>query len=209
MIYKTKVLGLIAAVLIIATPVSAAETKNYIIDNNKEEATFVMIPGEFVCPLQEQTIVLSPFSHDRATYFHEGIDLKAEEGTPVYAVADGKVTKAEPDSKGVNKGGGKMIFIEHENGVESRYMHLSGYAVNTGDTVKVGQLIGYTGNTGDSTTPHLHYEYRVNGMPSDPAFIFEQSGCIDSKYSVTMPNLEDNQEKDTPEDMSGFYIVQQ
>lgn len=200
MINKRKLAGLLSVLMLAAMPVMGAEAESYMIDDMKE-ITFVVTPNLFICPLQEQTIMLSPFCDDRAAYFHEGIDLKAEEGTPVYAVADGFVTKAAPDSKGVDQGGGEMIFIDHGNGIESRYMHLSGYDVSTGDTVKMGQLIGYTGNTGDSSTPHLHYEYRVNGVPNDPTFIFTESGCITLDQQVAVVQNEEN--------MDGFYIEQQ
>jgi murein DD-endopeptidase MepM/ murein hydrolase activator NlpD len=94
---------------------------------------------------------------------HKGVDLAQPTGTPVYATADGVVSKAAPFSSY-----GNYIQIEHGGGLETRYAHLSGFAVATGDQVRKGQLIGYVGSTGRSTGPHLHYEVRVAGDAVDP-----------------------------------------
>lgn len=94
---------------------------------------------------------------------HKGIDLGSPSGTPVYATADGFVAKAERFSSY-----GNYIQIEHGGDLETRYAHLSGYAVAAGERVVKGQLIGYVGSTGRSTGPHLHYEVRVGGEAVDP-----------------------------------------
>ena len=94
---------------------------------------------------------------------HKGIDLGSPTGTPVYATADGFVAKAERFSSY-----GNYIQIEHGGDLETRYAHLSGYAVAAGERVVKGQLIGYVGSTGRSTGPHLHYEVRVAGEAVDP-----------------------------------------
>jgi len=94
---------------------------------------------------------------------HKGIDLAAPTGTPVYAPADGVVARAEPFSSY-----GNYIQIEHGGELETRYGHLSGFAVVAGQTVHKGDLIGYVGTTGRSTGPHLHYEVRVAGEAVDP-----------------------------------------
>ncbi|MGL5676675.1 MAG: M23 family metallopeptidase [Cellulosilyticaceae bacterium] len=124
-------------------------------------------------PIQYAAEVIAPFGQVRGGYTHEGIDVVAPMYTPLYAVAGGRVVKAAPDSKGVTKGGGHMIFIEHEDGSNSRYMHLSAYGVKEGDYVLPGQWIGFSGATGDVTGPHLHLEYRIGGVPVDPWFLFE------------------------------------
>lgn len=103
---------------------------------------------------------------------HYGNDFAYPIGTKVYAVACGKVTVARADSKGIDAGGGLMIFIEHPNGLETRYMHLSDFAVEVGDQVQKGQLIGYTGNTGASTGPHLHFELLDHGMRVDSLSLY-------------------------------------
>ena len=94
---------------------------------------------------------------------HDGVDLAAPRGTPVYAPADGYVQKASAFGSY-----GNFIEIEHGGNIETRYGHLSGYAVAAGDQVHKGQLIGYVGSTGRSTGPHLHYEVRVAGEVVDP-----------------------------------------
>ena len=94
---------------------------------------------------------------------HNGVDLAQPTGTPVYATADGIVSRA--DYWGSY---GNYIQIEHGGELETRYAHLSGYAVSAGEQVRKGQLIGYVGSTGRSTGPHLHYEVRVAGQAVDP-----------------------------------------
>lgn len=94
---------------------------------------------------------------------HAGIDLASPTGTPVYATADGLISKAERFSSY-----GNFISIEHGGELQTRYAHLSAYAVKSGDRVVKGQLIGYVGSTGRSTGPHLHYEVRVAGEAVDP-----------------------------------------
>jgi murein DD-endopeptidase MepM/ murein hydrolase activator NlpD len=94
---------------------------------------------------------------------HKGIDLAAPTGTPIYAPADGIVAKAERFG-----GYGNYIQIEHGGEIETRYGHLSGYAVAAGEQVHKGELIGYVGATGDATGPHLHYEVRIAGEAVDP-----------------------------------------
>jgi murein DD-endopeptidase MepM/ murein hydrolase activator NlpD len=94
---------------------------------------------------------------------HKGIDLAQPTGTPVYATADGVVSRAEPFSSY-----GNYIQIEHGGEMQTRYAHLSGYAIAAGEQVRKGQLIGFVGSTGRSTGPHLHYEVRVAGEAVDP-----------------------------------------
>lgn len=94
---------------------------------------------------------------------HKGIDLAAPRGTPVYATADGVVTKAKWFSSY-----GLYISIDHSADLETRYAHLSKLAVDAGEFVKKGDLIGYVGSTGRSTGPHLHYEVRIDGVAVDP-----------------------------------------
>src|SRR5690606_31812950 len=94
---------------------------------------------------------------------HNGVDLAQPTGTPVYATADGLVSRAERFSSY-----GNYIQIEHGGDLQTRFGHLSGYAVTAGERVTKGQLIGYVGSTGRSTGPHLHYEVRVAGEAVDP-----------------------------------------
>jgi murein DD-endopeptidase MepM/ murein hydrolase activator NlpD len=96
---------------------------------------------------------------------HEGTDYAAGYGTPVRATADGIVTEA-----GRNGGYGNLVEIRHANGIRTRYGHLSRFAtgLHVGLRIKQEQTIGYVGSTGLSTGPHLHYEFLVNGRPTNP-----------------------------------------
>ncbi len=96
---------------------------------------------------------------------HNGLDLTADMGTPVYATGDGIVVQAK-----YNGGYGNVIFVSHGYGFESRYAHLSKFKVIGGQRVKRGELIGYVGNTGLSTNPHLHYEVLYNNKWINPIY---------------------------------------
>jgi murein DD-endopeptidase MepM/ murein hydrolase activator NlpD len=94
---------------------------------------------------------------------HTGLDLRGDRGEPVHATANGKVTHA-----GWEGGYGKMIEIDHGDGIATRYGHLSKINVKVGQTVRVGQILGLIGSTGRSTGPHLHYETRINNEAVNP-----------------------------------------
>jgi hypothetical protein len=98
--------------------------------------------------------------------FHNGVDVPAVTGTPVYAIADGEVTFVGISGT-MTSGGGKTIVIKHDNGTEAVYMHLSGYGVRVGQRVQQGNEVGKVGNTGGSTGPHLHFAFRVDGSYID------------------------------------------
>ena len=94
---------------------------------------------------------------------HTGLDFRAATGDPVRATANGKVV-----SSGWSGGYGRMVEIDHGNGLSTRYGHLSEINVKVGDSVRIGQVIGTVGSTGRSTGPHLHYETRIDGEAVDP-----------------------------------------
>ena len=100
----------------------------------------------------------------RGKEFHEGIDLHAGIGTPVYAVESGTVLYAG----GKIKGYGKMIVIRHPNGLSTVYAHNSRVTVMRGQTVQKGRTIGFTGRTGHVRGPHLHFEIRSGLTAIDP-----------------------------------------
>jgi murein DD-endopeptidase MepM/ murein hydrolase activator NlpD len=104
---------------------------------------------------------MDPFVHEAA--MHTGIDFRGETGEPIHATAAGTVTIA-----GWTGGYGKMVEIDHGNGLATRYGHLSEVDVSVGDKIRIGQVIGKLGSTGRSTGPHLHYETRVNGEAVNP-----------------------------------------
>ena len=105
---------------------------------------------------------IDPFSGQKT--YHEGIDFPAEVGTPIVAAASGKVIDAE-----WHREYGKMIEIDHGNGLVSRYAHASVLNVHEGDLVVRGQQIAQVGSSGRATGPHLHFEVRLNGVPQNPA----------------------------------------
>jgi len=102
-----------------------------------------------------------PFSGQRT--FHRGLDISCDRGTPVYAPASGVVT-----GRNRNGGFGKMLVLNHGNGIITKYAHLSKYNVSKGQRVKKGDLVAYVGSTGRSTGPHLHYEVHKNGKLVNP-----------------------------------------
>lgn len=104
---------------------------------------------------------LSPFT--RARTMHEGFDIAARIGTPVYATADGIVSQAQ-----FNEGYGKLVVIDHGYGYKTYFAHNSRLLVKVGQRVKRGDTISAVGNTGSSTGAHLHYEVRLNGIPLNP-----------------------------------------
>ncbi|MBK6336348.1 MAG: M23 family metallopeptidase [Betaproteobacteria bacterium] len=111
---------------------------------------------------------IDPFTGTQS--FHEGIDFPAETGTPIFAAASGKVVEA-----GFHPQYGKVIEIDHGNGLLSRYAHASQVLVQDGELVVRGQRVGAVGSTGRSTGPHLHFEVRLNGVPQNPARFLQSS----------------------------------
>jgi len=104
-----------------------------------------------------------PIFHTRR--LHTGVDLAAPRGTPIYASGDGVVGRV-----GWVSGYGKKVEIDHVNGFETGYGHMSRFAdgLKAGSRVRQGQIIGYVGSTGNSTGNHLHFEIKVNGRVVDP-----------------------------------------
>jgi murein DD-endopeptidase MepM/ murein hydrolase activator NlpD len=104
---------------------------------------------------------IDPFLHMPA--MHTGLDFRGEMGEGIRATAAGTVTHT-----GWSGGYGKMVEIDHGNGLSTRYGHLSSIDVEVGQTVRIGKIIGRLGSTGRSTGPHLHYETRIDGEAVDP-----------------------------------------
>ncbi|MEW5943181.1 MAG: M23 family metallopeptidase [Pseudomonadota bacterium] len=105
---------------------------------------------------------LDPFTGKQA--FHDGVDFMADPGTPIKAAAGGVVIYSDS-----HPGYGKMLEIDHGNGLVSRYAHASKLLVKVGDVVLQGQKVAEVGNTGRSTGPHLHFEVLYKGAPQNPA----------------------------------------
>lgn len=95
--------------------------------------------------------------------FHQGIDLAAPWGAPVYSPGEGVVSAA-----GWHGGYGLLVALNHSRGMQTRYGHMSRLSVSPGQYVRKGELLGYIGSTGVSTGPHLHYEVRLNGVALNP-----------------------------------------
>ena len=109
---------------------------------------------------------------------HRGVDYAAKTGTPVVAAGNGKVTHST-----YNKYNGHYVFIQHGNGIVTKYLHFTKRAVKKGQRVKQGQVIGYVGATGLAAGPHLHYEFLLNGVHRNPRTVkLPDSQPIAKKY---------------------------
>jgi murein DD-endopeptidase MepM/ murein hydrolase activator NlpD len=116
------------------------------------------VDGRLMGAFGERT---DPFSGEGA--FHKGVDITAPTGTPIRATADGIVIFAQMEN-----GFGRLIKIDHGNGVETYYAHLSRFYVQAGQDIRRGELIGAVGTSGRVTAPHLHYEVRLGGVAVNP-----------------------------------------
>ena len=114
---------------------------------------------------------------------HKGIDLAEPVGSPVYATADGMVSRADWFSSY-----GLFISLEHGGNIQTRYGHLSRLNVAAGQTVHKGDLIGYVGTTGRSTGPHLHYEVRIAGLAVNPV-PYLQGGVLTAAAPSALPAI--------------------
>ena len=109
---------------------------------------------------------------------HKGIDMASRTGTPIYAAADGVVSKADWFG-----GYGLYVQLEHGGSLDTRYGHMSRLNVAAGQSVRKGDLIGYVGSTGRSTGPHLHYEVRIAGEAVNPV-PYMQTGGNQTSYAA-------------------------
>ena len=122
----------------------------------------------WVCPVPYYTLT-SPFGmriHPISGKWkmHQGVDMSAAQGTPIYAAKSGKVTVTSFQAGGA----GYYVSINHGDGFSSIYMHMTHYIVSPGQHVTAGQVIGYVGSTGGSTGPHLHFGISYNGTYVNP-----------------------------------------
>jgi murein DD-endopeptidase MepM/ murein hydrolase activator NlpD len=105
---------------------------------------------------------MDPFSGEGT--LHRGVDITAPTGTPVHSAADGVVVFAS-----TMNGFGRVVVIDHGNGLQTYYAHLSRFAVVAGQEIRQGEPLGAVGTSGRTTAPHLHYEVRRFGAPQNPA----------------------------------------
>ena len=143
---------------------SEGHTDYYFLDGRKVRKAFLRNPLEFA-------YISSRFNPKRMhpilhrVRAHKGVDYAARRGTPVRAAGDGRISARQYYS-----GYGNTVVLQHGGGYSTLYAHLSKFAdrQSIGSWVKQGQVVGYVGSTGLSTGPHLHYEFRVNGVHKNP-----------------------------------------
>jgi murein DD-endopeptidase MepM/ murein hydrolase activator NlpD len=114
----------------------------------------------------EYSSISSPFGQ-RWGRLHQGIDLAARAGQPIYAISDGTVTHS-----GWESGYGYSVVLDHGSGLQTRYAHCATVLVTAGNRVVKGQVIARVGSSGHSTGPHLHFEVLVNGLRKNPAWYY-------------------------------------
>lgn len=118
--------------------------------------------NDFIWPIENFDRITSTFGR-RWSAFHEGIDIPAARGIPIFAATNGRVIT----SKFLDNYG-NTVWIEHRDNINTRYCHASQLFVKEGDIVKKGQLIAHVGSTGNSTGNHLHFEIRYGDFPLNP-----------------------------------------
>jgi murein DD-endopeptidase MepM/ murein hydrolase activator NlpD len=149
----------------------AAKGQYFTLEGNSMRKAFLASPLEF-------SRVTSGFGgrmHPIARQFrmHNGVDYAAPTGTPIRSVGDGVV-----DFAGVQRGYGNVVEIKHRDGKSTLYAHMHTIAVRKGQAISQGDNIGTVGSTGWSTGPHLHFEFRVNGVHHDPMTLAKQSESV-------------------------------
>jgi len=135
--------------------------------NSGGGSTTAISSGKFIVPLKYAYRISGTFGPRNlagaASNFHYGVDMAAPKGTPIYASRAGTVVYS-----GSATGYGLVVYINHGDGLQTRYGHCSKLLVKSGQAVSQGQLIALVGATGDATGPHLHFEIRVNGVAVNP-----------------------------------------
>ncbi len=156
-----------------ATATAQAGSKGgyYTLDGQSLRRAFLASPMEFSRITSGFKMRMHPILQTLRA--HQGVDYGAPKGTPVRSVGDGVVEFA-----GVQNGYGNIIILKHRNNHNTVYAHLSRMNVRKGQSVSQGQTIGAVGATGWATGPHLHFEFRVNGVYRDPIMIARQSESV-------------------------------
>jgi murein DD-endopeptidase MepM/ murein hydrolase activator NlpD len=143
----------------------------YTLDGKSLDTSYLASPMEFSRVTSGFAMRFHPIQHRWKA--HLGVDYGADIGTPVRTVGDGVVEFA-----GQQNGFGNVVIIKHNNTDQTLYAHLSRIDVRPGQSVTQGQHIGAVGATGWATGPHLHFEFRVNGVHHDPVEIARNSGSL-------------------------------
>ena len=154
-----------------STQGSAPRGAYYTLDGNSMRRAYLGSPLEFTRVTSGFSMRFHPILQKWRA--HLGTDFAAPTGTPARTVGDGVVEFA-----GGQKGYGNVVFVKHRNGHETVYAHLSKINVRVGQSVEQGEVIGLVGATGWATGPHLHFEFRVNGVHQDPMTIASQSDTV-------------------------------
>jgi murein DD-endopeptidase MepM/ murein hydrolase activator NlpD len=147
-------------------------------DGNSVRKAFLRAPVDFRVSSSFNPNRLHPVLKTRRP--HRGVDYAAPPGTPIKAAGDGKVI-----FRGVKSGYGNVVILQHGGNITTLYAHMSRFAskVRNGTRVRQGQTIGYVGATGMVTGPHLHYEYRLNGVHRNPRTVkLPQADPIAAEY---------------------------
>jgi len=140
----------------------------YGLDGKSLNRAYLAAPVAFSRKTSAFGMRLHPVFHTMKA--HQGVDYAAPTGTPAQSVGDGTVEFA-----GVQGGFGNVVIVRHGSGHSTVYAHLSRIQVRKGQSVQKGQTVGAVGTTGWSTGPHLHFEFRVNGVHVDPQKIIQQA----------------------------------
>lgn len=146
----------------IKEPVTAVQTIGTAKSTASASERYIAGNADFIFPLSRGTYTVSAYYGDGRN--HKGVDLAANKGTSIFAVASGIVTFS-----GSYSGYGYCVIIDHGNGLKTLYGHASKLLVSKGDKVSQGDLIALVGRTGNSTGNHLHFEVKVNEKNVDPA----------------------------------------
>jgi len=135
---------------------------------------------------------------------HRGTDYAAKTGTPVVAAGNGKVTHST-----YNKYNGNYVFIQHGNGIVTKYLHFSKRKVKKGQRVKQGQVIGYVGSTGLASGPHLHYEFLLNGVHRNPRTVkLPDAKPIAKKHKAEFLNIANARMNELSGSKNALYAMQ-
>jgi murein DD-endopeptidase MepM/ murein hydrolase activator NlpD len=161
-------------------PAHGADRANRLLDQ-MDRLNLYRIAAEaapFATPVKSGYRFTSGFGYRRdpktgGRRLHKGVDFAGPVGTPLYATADGVVTHA-----GWLSGYGRLVKIQHQFGIETRYAHMSKIRVNVGQRVSRGERIGDMGASGRVTGPHLHYEVRVGGKAVNPMIYIKAANDV-------------------------------
>ena len=159
------VLAVLAATLTAAhaAPPSMVLIDRVLAEADKETPDLSVLTTEPVAKTESSGYGWREDPINRRAKFHHGTDYRGKRGTPVLAAGNGTVTFA-----GRRGGYGRVVFIDHGNGVITRYAHLNRIDVKVGDTLTAGQQLGQLGASGRTTGAHLHFEVRLTGRSVDP-----------------------------------------